>query len=189
MICVLQKCIIDSAKDKPVSPLCLKLEAYSSRILLHFNLQFRLCSIMVFFPYIKQSLTRHYYRLSKVVIQVCGSDFVWSVYILLVLGLECTKSIWLYQKHLKQVLLDTTAPIWVSWVQTLFKLDQVSLVEKQSLLALSPTPRSYKENGSWFRLFMLVLMLLRDLWYNVPFRCSQTRLTSTTTHSIWGTFA
>ena len=39
MICVVQKCIIDPAEDKPViSPLLKKLEAYSSRTL-HFNLQ------------------------------------------------------------------------------------------------------------------------------------------------------
>jgi len=37
VICVVQKCFIDSAQDKPVSP---QLEAYSSRIL-HFNLRQR----------------------------------------------------------------------------------------------------------------------------------------------------
>jgi hypothetical protein len=66
MICVVQKCIIDPAEDKPViSPLLKKLEAYSSRTL-HFNLQgfpplkhFPVCWFLFYYDGTKTSFPAH----------------------------------------------------------------------------------------------------------------------------------
>src|SRR6266704_1503981 len=171
VICVVQKCYIDSAQDKPVSP---QLEAYSSRIL-HFNLRQRKT-----FQKARALLAFH-----KKVIH--GSD-------IFMLGTNVTRIVFCnpISNVPKSKGLTSTTTHSASWCRHPlclvlmllgFFVIPFQIFPKEEGLTSTTThsPRSYKKVVSWFRtpFYALVLMLL-GFGLSRSKRC----LTGTTTHSI-----